>query len=201
MRNYETARKLFSFLEFVAWGMVGIGVIASLFGAESVSQYGRNGATLAAAMPGIAIAFFGVFLVAIVQNSRASVDTAEYTQQMLKVARDQLAISRASQNKNAPPAGFQPPEPKTADGALSGGYAADAAGASTETKVDPAIREAFVPIDAGRGFTQLNADGTELGYRNQVLQVRNGRFELGSESFESLEAAREHIDGLSDPDA
>ncbi len=47
-------------------------------------------------VPGIGIGITGFILVAFVQMGRATVDTAEYTQQMLKLSRDQLEVSKQS---------------------------------------------------------------------------------------------------------
>ncbi|WP_172299995.1 hypothetical protein [Pseudoruegeria sp. HB172150] len=108
MKSYETARKMFDILEIAAWLMVGAGVLLTLSGPATVSQFAPSGAAMAAALPGIAVAFLGMLQVAIVQNARAGVDTAEYTQQMLQVARDQLEVSRRGfkLQKGAPAAGF-----------------------------------------------------------------------------------------------
>ena len=94
MRSYEAARSLFGFLAFVAWLVVVVGGLVALVSAGSVSRYAGGGAGLLAMSPGIGIAIAGLILVAFVQMGRATVDTAEYTQQMLKIARDQLDVSK-----------------------------------------------------------------------------------------------------------
>jgi hypothetical protein len=96
MRSYEAARSLFSFLAFVAWMVIIAGVLIALIGAKGASIYGGAGAGLLAAMPGIGIAMMGFLQLAFVQIGRAGVDTAEYTQQMLKISRDQLEVSQQS---------------------------------------------------------------------------------------------------------
>lgn len=98
MRSYETARTLFSFLAFWAWCVVIAGVLVALVSAAGASQYGGAGAGLLATAPGIGIGIAGLILVAFVQMGRATVDTAEYTQQMLKIARDQLEVSQQGLN-------------------------------------------------------------------------------------------------------
>lgn len=92
MRSYDTARAVFSFLEFVTWASVAIGVILVFVGIEEAP---RN-AKLLGATPGILFTLFGILGVATVQAGRAGVDSAEYGQQMLKIARDQLEVSRQS---------------------------------------------------------------------------------------------------------
>lgn len=97
MRSYGTARSLFGFLELVAWSAVVIGMLAAFAGADTRSggMFGGN-IGIIGAVPGIIITVLGLFQVAIVQAARATVDTAEYTQQMLKIARDQLDVSKQS---------------------------------------------------------------------------------------------------------
>ena len=94
MRNYATARGIFSLLEFVGWVTVIGGVILAIAFGNSVGKYARPEAAVSAVLPGLIVALFGLLFVGAVQAWRASVDTAEYTQQMLKIARDQLEVSR-----------------------------------------------------------------------------------------------------------
>lgn len=101
MRSYETARSLFGFLEFIFWSIVAIGVIGAAMGAEGASR-GFGGGALVGALPGLALALLGLLGVAMIQNARAGVDAAEYSQQMLKVARDQLEISKQALRGTAP---------------------------------------------------------------------------------------------------
>ena len=100
MRSYETARSLYSFLTFCAWCLVVGGVIVALIGAGAASEmrsFGRSApaaAVFMASIPGLALTLAGVLSLALVENGRAAVDTAELTQQMLKVAREQLEVSK-----------------------------------------------------------------------------------------------------------
>ena len=99
MRSYETARSLFSIIEFVGWCCVILGGIVFIIGVasySSLSEYGGTGAGMAALLPGLAIMFMGIIGVAIPQVGRAAVDTAEISGQILKVSRDQLEVSRSS---------------------------------------------------------------------------------------------------------
>lgn len=107
MRSYEAARSLFGILAFLAWAVVAIGVVAAFIGAESVPSYAGDEMVLLALAPGIGIGILGLVLVAFVQMGRANVDTAEYTQQMLKISRDQLDVSRQALKQGASaPQGF-----------------------------------------------------------------------------------------------
>lgn len=88
MRSYETARNLFSLLEFLSWCVVLGGVILAFIGASEAPR----GSEFLLSIPGILMSSFGVIAVAMVQTGRAAVDSAEYGQQALKVARDQRAM-------------------------------------------------------------------------------------------------------------
>ncbi|MEM9270977.1 MAG: hypothetical protein AAGA78_18815, partial [Pseudomonadota bacterium] len=93
MRSYEAARGYFSFLSFISWAaIIGGGILALVAISAAGSQPGAL--ALLAGLPGALLAFAGFFGLIFVQSSRASVDSAEYAQQALQVARDQLAISQ-----------------------------------------------------------------------------------------------------------
>ena len=107
MRSYEAARGYYSTLEFLAWGVIALGAIVAFGGLVTASQVGRgfgsNASTIAivsAFVPGVGLAFVGFLGLVICQNGRAAVDTAEYSQQMLKVARDTLEVSRQALRQN-----------------------------------------------------------------------------------------------------
>ncbi|MEM9761640.1 MAG: hypothetical protein AAF968_03865 [Pseudomonadota bacterium] len=93
MRSYETARSLYSFLGFCAWTLIVLGALAALIGMVATSQVSLSGAFLGA-LPGLCITVAGTMALAMVQNGRALVDTAEYTQNILQVSRDHLDASR-----------------------------------------------------------------------------------------------------------
>ncbi len=90
MRSYGTARGIFSFLEFVGWSVVVIGIIVGLIMAESAGRYVSDGQKFMLFLMGASSSLVGLFMVGAVQNWRAGVDSAEYGQQMLKISRDQL---------------------------------------------------------------------------------------------------------------
>ena len=133
MRSYGTARGIFSFLEFIGWSVVVIGIIVGFVLAGGARRYASDGQKFMLFLLGGSSSLIGLFFVGAVQHWRAGVDSAEYGQQMLKLARDQLAVSKQgliSQNtdkqtfskvegvdaeKDAPSAtrhSFSPPKPK-----------------------------------------------------------------------------------------
>ena len=182
MRSYETARSLFSFLAFCAWSTVGVGVIAAFVGAGSVSRYGDSGAAFLAMMPGIGISLIALFQVAVIQNARATVDTAEYTQQMLKISRDQLQVSeQALKQGDAFQKSYAALNKETNDAPQSMGYAAQA------TKSEKAASSPKSPI---------SNYGKRTSYNGHAISESNGIFSVENAAFRHIEHAKEHIDML-----
>jgi hypothetical protein len=184
MRSYEAARSLFSFLAFIAWSVVVIGVIVALVGAAGASQYGGSGAGLLAMVPGIGIGITGFILVAFNQMGRATVDTAEYTQQMLEISRGQLEVSKQGLKlQNAVPQTF-------------------AAAAETENAREPKNsfgNQADKTSPQGRIVVNLEpeqpADQSVI-YRGKMIRDQEGKFLCKGIQFDTLLAAKEHIDSL-----
>ena len=184
MRSYEAARSLFTFLAFIAWSVVVIGVIVALVSAAGASRYGGGGAGLLAMVPGIGIGITGFILVAFVQMGRANVDTAEYTQQMLKTARDQLEVSKQGLK-------LQSTVPQTF-----------AAAAQTESAQEPKSSFASQPATAapsGGESTALKLEqpsSENVVYRDKTITIADGKFHFANMSFTSLEKAHHYIDQL-----
>jgi len=185
MRSYEAARSLFSFLAFIAWSVIILGVLVGLIGAGGVSQYAGAGAGMLAMIPGIGIGIGGFILLAFVQMGRAGVDTAEYTQQMLKVARDQLEVSRqglkgeqnapkrfeAIKNQAAPATGFQKGDFVDASGEV------DSSLSDNHSLQKPEIKE-----------------GETILFQGQAITQKNGQYITGGEIFSRLLYAKSHIE-------
>ena len=189
MRSYEVARKYFSFLEFLAWSVVVIGVLIAVIGGGSVSQYAGAGAGLFAMAPGIGISIAGILLVAFVQIGRATVDTAEYTQQMLKISRTQLEVSEQGLRlQNAVPQTF-------------------AAVAQTESGQEPKTSfadQANENLQQGGTVEnlepELSVDQNAI-YRGKTIRNEKGKYIYKSIPFDTLLAAKEHVDFLATPSA
>lgn len=92
MRSYATARRSFSFLETFARVLVGVGCL-SLIPVFMALEL-RGAVALLGAIPGVGIIAMGFFGIAYVQTARAAVDSAEYAQQSLSLAREQHEISK-----------------------------------------------------------------------------------------------------------
>ena len=103
MRSYGTARGLFTFLSVCSWIMMGIGVAALFIATSAINELTGMRASFQIGLmsllfyvPGIVIFLVGFVSLSLTQIGRAGVDTAEYTQQMLQLSRDQLNVSQQS---------------------------------------------------------------------------------------------------------
>ncbi|MEH6741628.1 MAG: hypothetical protein V7695_24200 [Sulfitobacter sp.] len=185
MRSYEAARTLFSFLAFCAWTVIIIGVLVALVGAGGASRYG-GGAGLLAMVPGIGIGLAGLLLVAFVQMGRANVDTAEYTQQMLKISRDQLDVSRQSlEQGDAFQKSYSSLNKETIDTPQNPGYASNTA---KPEKAAPNLE------------TPISNYGNKTSYNGHTISEADGIFHVDNAKFRQIEHAKEHIDLLSEKD-
>ena len=189
MRSYEAARSLFSFLAFIAWSVVVIGVLVALISAAGVSQYGGSAAGVLAMVPGIGIGITGFILVAFVQMGRATVDTAEYTQQMLKISRDQLEVSKQSLKlQGAVPQTFAAAMPTESGRETQNSFA------KQTDKTSPQGR----PVENLKPEPHVNQS---IVYRGKIIQDQKGEFIYKSISFDTLLAAKNYIDNLAMPSA
>ncbi|WP_298975925.1 hypothetical protein [uncultured Roseobacter sp.] len=207
MRSYEAARSLFSFLGICSWVVIAIGVVVALGGLSAASSFGRNAGmlqALAGATPGVILAMLGFFGLALVQMGRANVDTAEYGQQSLGVARQQLEISNQvlAQNKQMAASYARQTAPKTAAPATEPAEQSGAtysekklASPSKETAVK-AISEksapASLPDPKGEpAIAQLTADTFMVLGRELVF--KEDRYHFGSLKFHTLEQAEAYF--------
>jgi len=198
MRSYEAARSYFNFLGVLSRGVIAIGAIVALFSivaAGQISQgFGGGGmAGLAGILPAAVIMFTGFMGLVIVQIGRAGVDTAEYTQQMLKIARDQLEVSRqALRGPNAPANSFADATNEV-DGTLSGyGVFADSTIAEAlESETQESIEDITSHVNDPE-VEQGKKDGV-LYYDGQKIVVENHAYYLKGRVFTTLAKARAKI--------
>ena len=187
MRSYEAARSLFSFLGFIAWSVVVLGVLVALVSAAGGSRFGGAGAGLLAMVPGVAIGIAGFILVAFVQMGRATVDTAEYTQQMLKIARDQLDVSKQGLNQGK---------------VLEQGFAA----LKSAPEERPAASFADTTSDASPTKASNSQSKLKLApasksvetieYSGKEIHIENGKALYNGISFDTLGKAKDYIDNF-----
>jgi len=87
--DYVVARKVAKFLSFLGWVVFVIGVIAAFAGLVAGTQAPySDGVSLLALLPGIGVAVSGLFLVAAGQVTRATVDNADHTREILNIIRE-----------------------------------------------------------------------------------------------------------------
>ncbi|UWR13405.1 hypothetical protein [Sulfitobacter mediterraneus] len=198
MRSYETARSLFSFLEVMAWIMVVAGIIIAFGGASAASLFSRSSAGLMGALPGIVIAILGLFMVAQVQGNRATVDSAEFSQQMLKLTREHLEVSKQALKQGNSVAQSFAALPAPGESAPHAGFGTLA----TETKPSKQ-RETLANRElqnSSEGMpppgSMRPADDTAIKYKGKEIVFSEGRYSFAKMSFSSLERAESYIDQL-----
>jgi hypothetical protein len=183
MRSYGAARSLFSIVSFMAWAMIIGGVIAVFAGGSAGEDWARYNRApefigmVLGAIPGIFIAVIGFFGLVTAQMGRSGVDTAEYGQQMLQIARDHLDISRQSLNK--------------------GDTARQSFAALLETsgaRATASYADTPQPVTAKEAGT---ADTPPLiAYKGKEIAALGSTFHFAGLSFDTLAAAHAHIDRL-----
>ena len=204
MRSYAAARKLFNILEFLSWIVIVLGLIVAFGGATAGANFGMAAGGLQAiiaSLPGVALSLAGLYGLILVQISRASVDSAEYAQQSLKIAREQLEISREAQLRaRAQPIAYPTTKPSTAVNTTdqsaspeeSGGVSyADRAGVSSP-------EAATNGIDASSGpEAVVTAKPNALEYKpstplvdvSDQISYSSGKYFVGSRKFWSRSEA------------
>ncbi|PWE34094.1 hypothetical protein DDZ14_02750 [Maritimibacter sp. 55A14] len=130
------------------------------------------------------------------QNGRATVDMAEYTQQMLKIARDQLEVSKQALRQG---------------GALDQGYAAlntTGEGAAAENLVPDgeaaksgggyASKSEKAPVRASDEKPALvvpdHKPGDLIEYRTKLIRVDEAGYDFAGRIHESFETAAAYVD-------
>ena len=208
MRSYETARNLFSFLGFCAGALIVLGAIVALMGGSATQSLGRNAGTaqfILGAMPGILMAAVGVIGQTMVQMGRASVDTAEYTQQSLKVSRQHLeltqqlleqgkttAASFASLKVQQPP---QAPGPAPADQGPS--YANQPSTASAPGTPAPAALPATADAAGSATKAITHEQQIPLTPISHDITYKDGKFNVGDRQFVTKGEAQKYQQSLS----
>lgn len=184
MRSYEAARGLYSFLGFMAWVVIVFGIVIAFVSAASVSAFTGSSGGLLAAAPGIGIALVGFMKLALVQLGRAGVDIAEYTQQMLKVARDQLEVSRQSQkNGNEHAGSFQNLNKRSQEKPSKTSF-------ENNIKSEPS-KQTVAKVEAQYKTIETIAYGGQ-----EIIRKDHGYF-VGAKHFPRLILAEQFIDNLS----
>lgn len=188
MKSYDAARKYFSFLEFLSWALIVLGLTIALMSYAATSGQ-PLALTLAATGPGLVLATCGLFGLIYVQTSRASVDSAEYAQQSLKLSRDQFEVSKQLLKLAEARERRSGYEDSTASSELKNiSYDTDVAAPKPKPEPIPA------PKIAARAEPVLVQPGVyEFG--GKQIEERNGMFLVEDVSYTSLNEARFAIEG------
>lgn len=207
MRSYEAARNLFTVLGFISWAVIIIGMLISLAGASAANSAlgfpgGQRSSALAFAgmLPGLRVVLSGFLMLCAVQVARAGVDTAEYSQLLLKVAREQLEVSKQALNRGEKVVtGFAAitgdADAKRGDQtAESPGYAQHAVQAKKDGR-DARTEPPLHKVNA-HTVTKLNEEGTLLEYRGRQLTLENGKYMMNGIGFANLDRAKKYINQL-----
>lgn len=173
-RSYAVARKIFSILEFIFWCFVVLGLVTGLVMVESAGRYVSEGQKFLLFLWGASGSIVGLFLVGVVQYFRASVDGAEYAQQGLKIARDQLDVSRQLLKVQK--------EDRNSFAALN----------SADEQSVSAGFGSFDSTPAKRRDEKGSAQETE--YRGEAIKLFGGSYRAIGRAFESEKAAQAAID-------
>lgn len=181
MRDYSTARTIFSILEFVAWTAVVIGVIVAVTGAGAAGRYGGGGAGLVAAVPGLILSVVGLIAAATVQFYRAGVDTAQMTGKMLKIAEEQLQVSKAA-------ADYSGPIGSSKSAGMAAGVGTKSFASTPEQRDAVASRSEVAP-----GVSQ-DQPATGIDHKGVAISVSQLGVFVGEERFETVEAAKKSVD-------
>lgn len=170
MQSYAAARSLFTFLAGIAWCAIFGGAILGIVAAGVVNEFNRSlPAILGAALPGIIIALIGLLALAQVQMGRASVDSAEFSQQALQVARDQLAFAKQVHLE-------------------AGGYSAESATFFEPSPSKPVAAQPEPPSTA-------QAKPRDTAHKGFAITANvDGTYKALNKSFDTLDAAKAHID-------
>lgn len=184
MISYQAARSYFSVLAFLSWCVIIIGGLVALvaFGAVGQMSRGYGGSSmagLAGMVPGLGIMFAGFMGLVLVQIGRAGVDTAEYTQQMLQISRDQLEVSKEALKQGVKgEAGYAALEKAkkalTADPATAAGFASVTGKPAPEVPEEPYEGRWQIEEKYGRYYAKgkvFNSEKEAIAFLRQVDRV------------------------------
>lgn len=174
MRSYNMARSMFSIMEAIGWIVVVLSVVVGILLSATAGRYASGTEKLVLFLAGASGSIGGIVIVAAVQNWRANVDTAEYTQQMLKIARDQLDVSRQSLKSNAPPQSF---------------FDAQA----DQTPAAPPTRSSFASAPAPAKPEPSLAIESSSPSPDKIEQI-DGKYSYNGIPFDSLEKAERYVE-------
>ncbi len=206
MRSYQTARSLYSFLGVLAWCIIGIGALVAFGGGAATQAIGRNAGPiqfLLAAMPGLLICLVGTYGLAMVQMGRTGVDGAEYAQQALAVAREQLDISKQvlAQGKQQITSSYAAVTDTKLSAPKAGSEAEPTAGSSYANQPEPQYRATAPSVSSTLSIDPGTASkAPQIAQQSQPalppvggdIVYKDGAFIVGNQAFKTKAAALDH---------
>ncbi len=172
--NYGTARSILGLGETLLWIGIGLGILIALVSA-GVASGAFAGSSIAALIPGLIFSLICFVGIVFVQMAKASVDTADYTYQMLGIARDQLAVSKQALGGPEVEASFRRSSDAQPSARSSNGVT------TSELSFRPAREE---PKE-----TSWDYRDSRINYTTDCMYLVEGR------KFETLEKAKLFLDG------
>lgn len=178
-RSYGVARSYFSFIEFTGWCIIVLSAIVSFVILSNSQGYGAQLGIVSAIGFGVVGGFLGLMCIGMAQFWRAGVDSAEYSQQMLSIARDQLTVSRQSLNaQNGQPQSF------------------------AELKPEPPISQMNMPSELEEKQTNGSASDNATKASSKIIikhmghsiEKDGGKYIVEGRSFKNLEQAEKFVD-------
>ena len=180
MQNHETNRSVLSFINFVSWVGIAAGVFLAIYAATNapnVSFGGRSGVALTLMLPGMAIAFMGLFGVALSAVGVAALDTAQSNEELVSIMkrymqqqstqRDLASQAKPTQTAQvARPASASPPKPAP---------------------------EKAAPPQSAEPTKELTEPG-EVEYRGNAIRFDGYGYFHNGIRFPSLAKAKAHVD-------
>lgn len=170
-RSYATARSIYSFIGYVGWVMMGLGLVVFVVGSSISDPFLSEILQPASFVAGLIISMLGLFAVGASQAWRAGVDTAEFTQQILKTSRDQLRVSQQALKANVGgPASFSDvPDKDVSKGAPTSAW--EQGDVKSASEMPPLITE----------------------FHGQEIVFENGQYRIAEKEFATLSKARDFI--------
>lgn len=175
--RYRTARSVFGIVEFVSWLLIGLGLLAAIVGLSATVNSNQQLPIAAGAglVYGASFVVYGVFSIAFVQVGRAILDTAETNSEILRIV--QVALSLQSSESHSPRT------ETTLDVLKSAGKG------SSISSDDQFLAIEISPPPSDSPYDELPYRG--LSIRHYTAQ---GEYWVGSRGFNSVSAAKAHID-------
>lgn len=177
-RSYDVARNFFSAVLYLGTALIVVGIIGTFMSVgylDNVNMVRASSIWPVYVLPlSLFTAFVGLVAVGLAHHWRAGVDSAEYTQQLLKTARDQLDVSRqVLMKRGGTPKSF-----------------ADV----TDLQKDVAKSEAL--NDENDERPQQAHSESSVVYRGHEIQMLGEKYLSAGVTFKTLKGAKKYLDGL-----